>query len=135
MRVVVDTSVWSLAIRRSGIKPSAHRELLTDIIHDGRVVMLGVIRQELLSGVKQAEQFKKLKTHLRYFPDLEMETGDYETGAEFYNTCISSGVQGSHIDFLICACAFRREFGILTTDPDFERYQRHIPLRLLQPEG
>lgn len=45
MNVVVDTSVWSLALRRN--TPSdviAIVNILRDLIVDGRVVLLGVIR-------------------------------------------------------------------------------------------
>ncbi|MDD5349196.1 MAG: PIN domain-containing protein [Chthoniobacteraceae bacterium] len=133
MKVVVDTSVWSLALRRRAPSPSPHTELLAELIRDGRVVLLGMVRQELLSGIRHPEQSERLRRHLRAFPDLPLETEDHETAAAFFNTCMSHGVQGTPVDLLLCACAHRRNYALLTMDPDFDHYGRHLPLNLLKP--
>jgi predicted nucleic acid-binding protein len=133
MRVVVDTSVWSLAFRRKAPVQSGEVELLKDLIQDGRVVLLGVVRQELLSGIRHAEQFERLRERLRAFPDPPVEREDHETAATYFNACMAAGVQGSTIDFLICAFAARRGYQIFTTDPDFLHFARHIPVALLMP--
>jgi hypothetical protein len=132
MNVVVDTSVWSLALRRSTPNDAiAIVNILRDLIVDGRVVLLGAIRQEVLSGVRYTEQFARLRDYLRAFPDLELTSEDYELAAEFFNTCRSKGVQGSNTDFLLCAVAHRRSYSIFTTDKDFENFRLHIPVVLL----
>jgi predicted nucleic acid-binding protein len=132
MNVVVDTSVWSLALRRNTPNDAISIvNILRDLIADGRVVLLGVIRQEVLSGVRYSEQFIRLRDYLRAFPDLELTSEDYELAAEFFNTCRSNGVQGSNTDFLLCAVAHRRGYSIFTTDKDFENFQLHIPVVLL----
>lgn len=131
MKVVVDTSVWSLALRRRTSVASPFTNLLQDLIEDGRVVLLGVVRQELLSGIRHDEQFERLQIALQAFPDPEFETEDFEKAAAFYNTCRRSGIQGSSVDFLISAYAHRRKFHILTTDPDFQHFSAHIPISLL----
>lgn len=131
--IVVDTSVWSLALRRntrSQAMPVVSQ--LRDLIMDGRVVLLGAVRQEVLSGIRHTEQFTRLRDYLRAFPDLELTTEDYELAAEFYNTCRIHGIQGANTDFLLCAVAHRRDYTILTTDKDFESFQAYIPVTLLQ---
>ncbi|MBW4645799.1 MAG: PIN domain-containing protein [Goleter apudmare HA4340-LM2] len=111
MKVVVDTSVWSLALRRNRIQEEPPQVLsLRELIADSRVAVLGVIRQEVLSGIRETEKFVRLREYLRAFPNLELEIEDYELAAEFYNTCRRSGVQGSNTDFLICAVAHRRSY-------------------------
>lgn len=95
--------------------------------------MLGVVRQELLSGIRHAEQFDRLRDHLRSFPDNFFETGDFEVAASFFNTCMSHGIRGSMIDFLICAFASRRHCQVFTSDPDFGHYSRYLPITLLHP--
>lgn len=134
MRVLVDTSVWSLALRRR--EPSDHPSVraLADLIRDGRVDMIGAIRQEVLSGVKSDRSFVDLRKKLRAFHDLPLETEDHELAAEFFNRCRSRGVQSSNTDFLICAAASRREMAILTTDRDFSQFEDHLPIRLVSPE-
>lgn len=132
MNVLVDSSVWSLALRRNTQNDAiAIVNILRDLIADGRVVLLGAIRQEVLSGVRYTEQFDRLRDYLRAFPDLDIITEDYELAAEYFNTCRTKGIQGSNTDFLICAVAHRRGYSILTTDKDFENFRSHIPVVLL----
>ena len=132
MNVLVDSSVWSLALRRNTTNDAiAIVNVLRDLITDGRVVLLGAIRQEVLSGVRYKEQFTRLQEYLRAFPDLDLTTEDFELAAEFFNTCRSNGVQGSNTDFLLCAVAHRRGYSIFTTDKEFENFRSHIPVVLL----
>jgi predicted nucleic acid-binding protein len=130
MKVLVDTSVWSLALRRR--KPTANPavEELRSLIDGGRVAMIGVIRQELLSGIRTPEAFDRLRDNLRPFSDEQLETADFERAAEHFNTCRANGIQGSNTDFLICAVAERRNLPILTTDADFTRFARVLPIAL-----
>lgn len=130
MNVIVDTSVWSLALRRAKrLDSSAPREL-AELIQEGRVVMLGQVRQELLSGIKDKKQFEILRDRLRAFPDLELESTDYEEAALAFNQCRERGIQGSNTDFLICAAALRRDHAIFTTDGDFRHFGRVLKLQL-----
>ncbi|MGF1674497.1 MAG: PIN domain-containing protein [Rivularia sp. (in: cyanobacteria)] len=136
MSVIVDSSVWSLALRRRTLpdcSPVVTR--LRDLITNDQVALLGAIRQEILSGIRSSEQFTRLRDYLRIFPDMELLPEDYELAAEFFNTCRSNGIQGSNTDFLICAVAHHRSYSILTTDNDFQSFQAHIPLILLSVEG
>jgi predicted nucleic acid-binding protein len=136
MSVIVDTSVWSLALRRSASPVfSPVVTCLQNLIADDRIALLGAIRQEILSGVRSSEQFTRLRDYLRAFPDLELSPGDYELAAEFFNTCRSNGIQGSNTDFLICAVAHRRNHRIFTTDNDFQNFQTCIPVLFLTIEG
>ena len=133
MRVLVDTSVWSLALRRArrtGIPELAAVDELRSLIDEGRVAMIGPIRQELLSGVRTDTAFEQLRDHLQPFADEPLETADFERAAEHFNTCRAKGIQGSNTDFLICAAAERRGLPILTTDADFVRFARHLPIHL-----
>ena len=136
MNVVVDTSVWSLAFRR--VRGSSHWNAqvvaeLSELIQEGRALLMGPIRQELLSGISDAGQFKNLRDRLRAFNDLGVRELDYERAAEFSNICRHEGVQGSHIDFLICSVAETNGASIFTTDGDFTRYAMHIPVALHEP--
>jgi hypothetical protein len=96
--------------------------------------MIGPIRQEILSGIRSESQFKKLQKHLESFPDLPILTEDYVAAAKLFNRCRSKGIQGSNIDFLICAVAIRNSFSIYTTDKDFEIFSKHIQIVLHQAD-
>ncbi len=130
MKVVVDTPIWSYALRSKREGYELHVQEFETLILDQRVIMLGPIRQEVLSGYSNKSRFKKLNNKLRYFENTQIIDDDYVQAAIFLNTCRSKGVQGSHVDFLICAVAFRLKSEIFTTDNDFSYYGKHIPIQL-----
>ena len=133
MKVLVDTSVWSLALRRRRSSADAQVKELTELIREGRAALIGPVRQELLSGVREESQFETLREHLRAFPDLSLDAEDYEEAASFFNRCRAKGIQGSNTDFLICAVAVRRGYAILSTDSDFTHFARVLPIELHAP--
>lgn len=129
MKVLVDTSVWSLALRRRAPAHAAVDELRR-LVASGRVALVGPVRQELLSGIRDQADFTRLRDHLRAFPDEPIATADYERAAECFNLCRAKGVQGSNTDFLLCAVAERHRLPLLTTDEDFARFARVLPIVL-----
>lgn len=137
MNVLVDTSVWSLALRRKSrnLAASEHPIVheLEELIREGRVRLLGLVRQELLSGIQTTAQFEKLRGTLRAFPDETVESADHEAAAEAFNDCRAKGIAVSAVDILICAMAMRRNLLVFTTDPDFKIYARVLPLRFHSP--
>lgn len=132
MNVLVDTGVWSLALRRREPADGALVGELIELINEQRVVLIGPVRQELLSGIRGSAQFLKLRDHLSAFPDMPLKESDYESAAEFFNLCRAKGVQGSNTDFLICATAVNNELAILTADKDFSLFSKYLPVRLHQ---
>ena len=80
--------------------------------------------------VKEPAQFQRITEILSGFSLTLADADDHIVAAEFYNTCRKHGVQGSSIDFLICAMASRRGLSILTTDEDFKRYVKRLPISL-----
>ena len=120
MKILVDTCIWSLAIRREK-QPDSSIEIIEfqELIKEVRVQIIGPIRQEILSGVKKKSQFIKLKKILGSFPDLDLTSEDFELSAEYFNFLRSKGIQRSNTDFLICAVSTRRKIPIFTTDKDF----------------
>jgi predicted nucleic acid-binding protein len=131
MKVLVDTSIWSLALRRrSGAGDGASVAELASLVDDGRVAMIGPIRQELLSGIRERAQFGRLRDHLSAFPDTEITSKDYEEAASFFNRCRAKGISASNTDFLICAVAVRNEFAIFTSDHDFTQFAKVLPIVL-----
>jgi predicted nucleic acid-binding protein len=137
VNVLVDTSVWSLALRRKAGDLSAAEKAavseLAELIQEGRARIIGLLRQELLSGIKTTAQYEKLRGILRTFPDEPIATPDYEAAAKAGNDCRAKGVSVSVSDMLISAVAMAREWSIFTTDPDFQNYARVLPLKLHTP--
>ena len=130
MKVIVDTSIWSLVLRRRKKQQTKTSDKILKLIDESRIVILGPIRQEILSGIKIKKQFELLKVYLKAFPDLNLEIKDYELATEFFNICKVKGVQGSNTDFLICAVAVNNNFSIYTSDKDFKLFKNYIPIQL-----
>lgn len=135
MTVLVDTCVWSLALRRAktDLNPQQQQavSVLQEMIEEGRTRLLGVVRQELLSGIRNKAQFDRVAAALRSFEDVELDIEDYEGAAAADNRCRSAGLAGSTTDFLICATAIRRDWGVFTIDQDFARYGKVLPVKLV----
>jgi predicted nucleic acid-binding protein len=130
---LVDTSILSAVYRRRTTAPRVGATF-AELVDQERVVLIGAVRQEVLSGVRGGGQFRKLRRRLRSFPELPLKPRDYERAAQFFNTCAARGVQGSGIDFLICAAASRRGLPIYTSDQDFLRFAHVLPIRVLSPD-
>jgi predicted nucleic acid-binding protein len=129
MKVLVDTSVWSLALRRRAPSHASVDELRR-LVTAGRVAMAGPIRQEVLSGIPDRATFERLREYLGAFPDEPIGREDYELAADMFNRCRAKGLQGSNTDFLLCAVAVRAKMPLFTTDRDFDGYARVLPVRL-----
>lgn len=101
--MLVDTCIWSHALRAKKTEFEPLVKQLEALITNQGVVMIGAIRQEVLSGYSDPKKFETLKTKLSYFENTPVLDEDYISAAKFYNECRKNGVQGSHIDLLICA--------------------------------
>jgi predicted nucleic acid-binding protein len=132
-KILVDTSIWSVALRRQKNTKEERRviQILSELVTESQVVIIGMVRQELLSGISSQKVFEELRDKMSIIDDVPALECDYLAAAELSNTCRRKGVQGSSVDFLICAIAIRSNLLILTTDKDFSEYARHIPIQLL----
>ena len=128
--ILVDTCVWSIALRGGTLKDAQIVEELTQLIDDNQVKIIGAIRQELLSGYSDKQNYERLRAKLKFFPNEPILDADYEAAAEYSNFCRAKGIQGSHTDFLICAVAIRAKLKIFTTDKDFNNYSNHLPISI-----
>ena len=139
MNVLVDTSIWSLAFRRKPehLNAREHRLVgeLGDLVRDGRAAIIGMIRQELLSGIKTSAQFEQLRRTLAAFRDEPVGTEDHEAAAQAANACRAQGIAVSAVDMLICSVAHRRGMPVFTTDPDFSNYARALMLKIYPAAG
>jgi hypothetical protein len=135
VKVLADSCAWSLLLRRKSRATMSGDEKfvlasLKEAIQDSRVVVVGPIRQEVLSGIKELVQFEKLRTALAAFPDEPLSRQDYEQAARYFNLCRSRGFECGATDILICAVAARLHYDILTYDQGLKRCAQ-----LLRTEG
>jgi predicted nucleic acid-binding protein len=134
LKVLIDTPIWSNAFRSGNEKYEGEIRQLISLIEDQRALIIGPIRQEILSGYSDVKKFEKIREKLSYFENIAIAYSDYLRAAEFSNTCRKKGIQGSPIDFLICAVAHRVNAPIFTTDRDFHHFHKVIPITLYKAQ-
>lgn len=131
--IACDTSALSHYFRRSTDTKSSIATTIEKLIDSNGLALFGIVRQELLSGIKLKTHFEQIELSTQALPLFFADDEDHTTAAKFFNACRLKGVQGSPIDFLICSMAFRHKFPIYTTDPHFELYEPIIPIELYRP--
>ena len=137
MSVVIDTSVWSLYVRRKRrqLRPDQRGQVeeVRLLIREGRALMPGPIRQELLSGIHDDVAFERIRLLSEGIPDLPLERDDYVEAARLSNRCRDKGVSGAPIDILICAVCLRRDLPVFSADADFDRFESLLRIRRHRP--
>src|SRR4030042_5373716 len=133
MKILVDTSVWSLALRRQPRIVNPEAITLKALIEQGEdIYLLGIILQEVLQGIKNPKDFHTLKEYFETFPLIELIRDDYIKAAELKNHLIKKGRQASTIDSLIASAAISYGCLLFTTDRDFEHIAKHSRLKLFK---
>lgn len=133
MKVIVDTDVWSEAFRRKGADKSAHYHELVQLIEEGRVELLSIVKMEILCGIRDEAVFEKIHKKLEAFKEQPLPPEVFVMAAQFFNLCRSKGIQGSNNDLIICAASVAWNLPILSKDKDFDHYKKYIPIELHQP--
>lgn len=131
--LLVDTSVWSLALRRDHPRRNRHVRRFHDALSDGEVVLTGVVLQELLQGVVDGPVKERLVAELVKLSLLVPSRDDHLMAAELFTTCRRKGVQLGTVDALLAALCIRRDLVLLSTDRDFAHAARHIDLTIWSP--
>ena len=134
MDLFVDTSVWSLALRRDVAADEPAIERLRHALEAGEgVFTTGLVMQELLQGIRGPKAREAIVERFSALPLLVPDRVDHIEAAEIRNTCRRSGVQIGTIDALLAHLCRRHDLIMLTTDRDFESMARHVDLRLWAP--
>lgn len=134
MRVLVDTPIWSLALRRRNADLSGQDAQLVASLHDlarrGTIELLGLVRQEVLSGIRDENNFLTIRERLRAFTNTVVAPQDFEEAASLSNRCYRMGIASSTVDTLICAIGVHHGWQIFTLDRDFVHYAKAVPIHL-----
>lgn len=136
MTLLVDTSVWSLVLRRDGAKTdpavaALHEALLGSVA----IVTTGLVLQELLQGFAGPKAATSIVERFRALPLIQPERQDHIAAAEVRNICRRSGVQIGTIDALLIQLCGRHELTLLSTDKDFTHAASHVPFKLWRPNS
>ena len=122
MTLLVDTSVWSLALRRDQDAAVPQVKALRDALEgDELIVTTGLVLQELLQGFTGPRARKAIIERFASLPLLGPDRQDHIEAAELRNRCRRAGVQVGTIDALLAQLCIRHDLTLLTTDNDFVR--------------
>lgn len=131
MTLLVDTSVWSLALRRDGaVSEPAVLALHDALVGAELVVTTGLVLQELLQGFSGPKARESLIERFSALPLVQPDRDDHVAAAELRNRCRRAGVQLGTIDALLVQLCVRHDLTLLSTDLDFRHAAKHCPLRL-----
>ena len=134
MTLLVDTSVWSLALRRDA--PAAHPEVqaLKDALLGADIVVTtGLVLQELLQGFSGRKASAQIIERFAALPLLQPGREDHIAAAELRNTCRRAGVQIGTVDALLAQLCIRHDLMLLSSDNDFALAAKHCSLRVWSP--
>ena len=131
MSLFVDTSVWSLALRRDTPSDAAPVRMLVRTIEAGdTLITTGLVLQELLQGLSGPRARAQILDRFSSVPLLMPDRDDHIQAAELRTTCRRAGVQVGTIDALIAQLCVRHDLTLLSADRDFENIARHSELKL-----
>lgn len=131
MTFLVDTSVWSLALRRDTVVSSPEVDVLKDVLQTGEpVVTTGLVLQELLQGFSGPRDRSLVIERFSALPLISPDRQDHIDAAALRNHCRRAGVQAGTIDAVLAQLCIRHGLTMLTTDKDFSGIAKHSSLRL-----
>ena len=134
MSVLIDTSVWSVTLRRrrrdlNPVELKIYYEW-ERLILEGEGVLIGPIRQESLSGIASRREVEIVKQRLAVVEELPLPSDLFLLAADFFNACSAAGIAAGAVDMMICVAANLHDVPVFSTDPDFQRYARYLPITL-----
>jgi predicted nucleic acid-binding protein len=134
LSLFVDTSVWSLALRRDAPEPAPQTAALIKAIEHGESILTtGLVLQELLQGFSGPRARAQILDRFSALPLLVPDRGDHADAAELRNTCRRHGIQIGTIDALLAQLCIRHGLLMLSSDRDFQDMAKHCALRLWEP--
>jgi predicted nucleic acid-binding protein len=130
MNLFVDTSVWSLALRRDDDSDAPEVARLREALRSQEsIVTTGLVLQELLQGFRGPKARDAIVERFAALPMVVPDRSDHIAAAEIRNTCRRKGIQIGTIDALLIQLCCRHELTLLATDPDYDHAAKHVPLK------
>jgi len=128
----VDTSVWSLALRRDQQQQDREVKLLHRALSEGIAIFTtGLVLHELLQGFQGAKASNQIIERFDALPFIVPDKFDYIQAAGIRSNCRREGIQTGTIDALLAQLCLRYELELLTTDNDFNYISKIFPLNMV----
>ncbi len=130
--MLVDTNIWSTMLRRNLPEDEVLRKNMRALIDEGKVAIIGPIRQEVLTGIKSEKQFELMQDYLTTFEDATITTEDYELAAKNANKLRSKGISTGNVDVLIVTFCQKHDIEVYSKDKDFDEMRKIIKFKKYQ---
>lgn len=131
MALFVDTSVWSLALRRDvEVEVPEVKKLKLALADGGQLITTGLVLQELLHGFSGPKAKSDIVHRFAAIAFISPDRSDHIAAAELRNACRRAGVQVGAIDAILAQLCIRHKVALLTTDIDFRHMTKHCDLNL-----
>lgn len=129
MSLFVDTSVWSLALRRDSPAGIPEVMCLRDaLLGSEAVYATGLVLQELLQGLSGPRDRERIVDRFAAVSLVMPTLEDHINAAGIRNECRRHGIQVGTVDALLVQVCIRHGFVMLTCDLDFRHIARHTSL-------
>jgi predicted nucleic acid-binding protein len=131
LSLFVDTSVWSLALRRDtpSVTPEV-RELVRALGGGDAIISTGLVLQELLQGFSGPKGRDQIIDRFSALPLLVPDRRDHIDAAELRNHCRRGGIQIGTIDALLAQLCIRHDLTMLADDHDFRNVAKRCALKV-----
>jgi hypothetical protein len=136
MNLLIDTSVWSEALRRKSKSVNSEDTFLFQIIkNEEEIFLTGIILQEILTGIKNQKLFDNIYNILRFFNFINPTNQDHILAAQLRNDLSKKGLTVASIDVLIAQIAISNNLTLATFDSDFEKIALNSKLKIINFEN
>jgi len=116
--VLVDTSVWILALRKSPV-PAARHEV-EDLLAANRAAIVPMVRLELLGGTRSPQEFTRLKSRLGALHQIPAEESTWDMAERLSFELRRQGKIIPYTDILIGSAAILSSALLLHADRHFD---------------
>ena len=123
---LVDTSAWILALRKSYLPVVKDR--IDHLLKEDTVLTTGIIKLELLGGVKTQKEFNRLKSRLDVLEEVQMDESLLNSAYTFAFDLRRAGLTIPSTDILIAACAMEAQAILIHADAHFDLIAGQFPL-------
>jgi len=126
--VLIDTSVWILALRKSPLLPV--RDEVEHLLSGNRVAIVPMIRLELLGGTKSISEFDRLKSRLNALHQIPIDNATWEVAAQLSFQLRQRGKVIPYTDILISSAAILAKALLLHADKHFDLMAEYTDLNV-----
>lgn len=128
--VLIDTSVWILALRKSPPPLILIKDEVARLLVENRVAIVPLIRLELLGGTKSPAEFKRLESRLSALHQLPADEASWEMAIHLAFKLRQSGRIIPYTDIIIASAAIINNCTLLHSDKHFDLVAENTSLNV-----